>query len=175
MRDATLVLHVIDIASPAAAAHAEHVVTVLGEIGAGETAQLLVMNKVDLIDPAALPAQIAAIEARIRNTEKTVHSEGTVGISALGGLGLAELLAKIDAILPFDPIVRGRFRVPVSDGATIHLLHEKGRVLHVEYGDEFCSLDVELPESLVRRLSDRGLEMLVEKPVDASAPPVDIH
>jgi GTP-binding protein HflX len=168
VRDATLVLHVIDISSPAAAAHAEHVVTVLGEIEAGETPQLLVMNKVDMLDPATLSSEIAAVEARVRNTAETLHAEGTVGISALTGVGLDTLLARIDAILPFDPIVRLRVRVPVGDGMTIHILHERGRVLHAEYGEEFCELEVELPESVQRRFESRISAVPVENSVEAS-------
>jgi hypothetical protein len=48
--------------------------------------------------------------------------------------------------------VRTQLRVPAGDGATLALLHEFGRVLSSHYDGEFCQLDVEIPESLKRRL-----------------------
>ncbi|HEY2844928.1 MAG TPA: GTPase HflX, partial [Bryobacteraceae bacterium] len=60
--EAELLLHVVDASSPAAAEHTAHVLATLGEIGAAETSQILVLNKADLIpgepDAAALARRI---------------------------------------------------------------------------------------------------------------------
>ena len=48
--EASLLLHVVDVSSPHAASHTEHVLKVLAEIGAEATPQLLVFNKLDLLD-----------------------------------------------------------------------------------------------------------------------------
>ena len=61
-------------------------------------------------------------------------------------------MALIDRILPVDPTVRTTLRVPHADGATLALLHEFGRVLETRYTGEYCEVDVEVPESLKRRL-----------------------
>ena len=47
--DATMILHVVDVSAPQAAEHAEHVLQVLREIGAGQIPQLLVLNKMDRV------------------------------------------------------------------------------------------------------------------------------
>jgi len=39
-----------------------------------------------------------------------------------------------------------------SDGATLALLHEFGRVLRAEYVGDVCEVEAEIPESLQRRL-----------------------
>ena len=60
----------------------------------------------------------------------------------------------IDTVLPMDPVLRTKLRVPAGDGATLALLHEFGKVLSSQYEGEFCDLEVEIPESLKRRLPD---------------------
>ena len=47
--EAELLLHVVDASSPDAAQHTAHVMATLSEIGAAETPQILVLNKVDQI------------------------------------------------------------------------------------------------------------------------------
>src|SRR5579863_9447701 len=62
--EAELLLHVVDASSPEAAGHTAHVFTTLSEIGAAETPQILVLNKVDRIpgdpDVGALARRILA-------------------------------------------------------------------------------------------------------------------
>ncbi len=61
--DADVLLHVVDAASPLAAEQMAEVERVLEEIGAERIPQILVFNKLDLIEPAAQPRVLAdAIE-----------------------------------------------------------------------------------------------------------------
>jgi GTPase len=143
--EATLILHVVDVSSPHALAHTGHVLSVLAEIGAAAIPQLLVLNKVDRLEggldvESTRHRLLAGQEAR------------AVAISALTGEGFDRLLAVMDEVLPFDPLVRTRLRLPLSDGARIAMLHELGRVLHTRYDGDACELDVEIPESLRRKL-----------------------
>ena len=81
---------------------------------------------------------------------------GVVAISALTGAGIDRLLAAIDEALPLDPIVRTTMRLPSGDGATLAMLHEFGRVLSTRYLEEDgeqVEVEVELPESIQRRLN----------------------
>ncbi len=148
--EAALLLHVVDASSPHAAANIEHVQQVLTEIDAHRTQQVLVLNKADLLpdadeqarqlrrilkDPSGLPPHAAAV-------------------SALTGRGMEGLLRLMDDALPVDPIVRIRVRVPAADGATMHLLHEYGRVSAKEFHDDVCELVVDAPESLRRLLGN---------------------
>jgi GTP-binding protein HflX len=80
-----------------------------------------------------------------------------VAVSALTGAGIPRLLRAIDEALPLDPVVHASFRLPVGDGATLALLHQFGRVLDKQYGEEWCEVEAEIPESLRRRLAGSGL------------------
>jgi len=142
--EATLILHVVDVSSPNATEHTAHVHQVLDEIGAGRIPQLLVLNKVDRL-PQGDARSGADIAAR-------AHIP-SVAISALTGQGIEPLLTKIDEVLPFDLLSRVQFRFPVGDGAGLSLLHEMGRVLDVRYGEKYCDVDAEVPESLRQRLA----------------------
>ena len=75
-----------------------------------------------------------------------------VAISALTGEGLPDLLEAIDQALPLDPVVHTILRIPAGDGATLALLHEFGKVLAKRYPEDRCEIEVEIPESLKRRL-----------------------
>jgi hypothetical protein len=60
----------------------------------------------------------------------------------------------VDKVLPFDPLVETTFRFPLSEGAGIAMVHAAGRVLETRYDAEFCELRAEVPESLMKRLSE---------------------
>jgi GTP-binding protein HflX len=146
--DAALVLHVVDASSPAAPEHVAHVRKVLAEIGAGNIPQLLVLNKIDRLDAGF---DDAAWGRRMGNEDS--GGLRAVGISAVTGMGVDRLVAAIDEVLPFDPILRAVYRFPAADGATLALLHACGKVLEVRYEGSECLADVEAPESLGRRVS----------------------
>jgi hypothetical protein len=63
------------------------------------------------------------------------------------------LLGLIDDVLPFDMMVRARFRLSVGDGANIHLLHEFGRVMRTDCEDDHFIIEAEVSQSLKDRLS----------------------
>jgi GTP-binding protein HflX len=146
VKEAALILHVVDSSSPAAGDHVTHVSKVLAEIGAEAIPQILVLNKMDRLpgDAAAEPPAFARY-----------FPAPVAAVSALTGAGMDGLLAAIDQALPLDPIVRTTLRLPAADGATLALLHEFGRVLETRYGEDAAEVEVEveIPESLKRRLS----------------------
>jgi GTP-binding protein HflX len=150
VKEAELILHVVDIASAAAGDHVAHVTKVLAEIGASEIPQILVMNKLDRIAAGSVP-DVAALRRRL--VGDAASNAPAIAISSLTGAGIAELLAAIDEALMLDPIVRARFRLPAGDGATLALLHEFGRVLDVRYHGQECEVEAEIPQSVQRRLS----------------------
>jgi len=135
--EASLILHVVDISSPYASAHVAHVLKVLHEIGAEPIPQVLVLNKIDRpeqhLDPARMEGRTAAV-------------------SALSGQGIDALLAVVDEVLPFDPLVRARFRFPLAEGAGVALVHAGGRVLEAHYENTYCEIEAEVSTSLKRRL-----------------------
>src|SRR5262249_27572333 len=77
-------------------------------------------------------------------------------VSALEGIGLEELLRRIDAAIPVDPMISVSLRVPLTEGRTLALLHALGRVRKSRVQDSHMLLDADVPESIVRRLDLDG-------------------
>ncbi len=146
--ESELLLHVVDASSPSAEEQTAHVLATLNEIGAGETAQILVLNKSDLLpdhpDAAALARRILGAPEH--------QPAGAVAISARTGDGLVDLLKKIDQTLGLDPLAECAFRFPVGEGGPLHLLHEHARVLSTRYDHRYCYVKAVAPASIRRRL-----------------------
>jgi GTP-binding protein HflX len=147
--EAALLLHVVDASSAQAAQHTAQVMATLSEIGAAETTQILVLNKADLIpgdpDPAALARRLLA--------DPEQRPASAVAISAKSGAGVDALLNKIDEMLALDPLSPCRFRFPIADGASLHLLHERAQVTATRYDGDFCEVEALTPESVKRMLA----------------------
>jgi GTP-binding protein HflX len=154
VKEASVILHVVDVSAPAAAENTARVFQVLAEIDAAQIPQILVLNKVDrAVEGESFDAE--AIRRRLLGTS-TGHTDArAVAISALSGEGIDRLLTVIDEVLPLDPIVHASFHLPAGDGATMALLHEFGKVLSTRYHDEGCEIEAEIPLSLQRRLAAR--------------------
>jgi len=149
--EAALLLHVVDASSPSAPQHTAHVFEVLADIGADQTQQILVLNKMDQIDPAG--GDIESLTQRILGEVKASARTQAVPVSARTGAGFDALLEAIDKALPLDPVSRQRFLIPAGEGSLIHLLHERAKVLSSQYRGDICEIDAEVPESVKRQLS----------------------
>jgi GTPase len=141
---AAILLQVTDATSPTAAEQMAQVENVLRELDAADKPQIHVLNKIDLFDEET--------RAQLKDAKECVH------ISAARALHLDRLLAAIDARLDQDPIARARLRVPQSEGKVLAQLESRSVILSRGYvsnenGDEVVELEVDAPESLLRRLS----------------------
>ncbi len=163
--EAHIILHVVDCSSEQAPAHIQEVFRVLGEIGAKETPQLLVLNKSDRLEGTEADAGIL-VPRFLAAAEQNAATPGVL-VSGKTGAGIGDLLAQIDKMLAFDPVEKAIFRIPAGDGAAIALLHQNGRVVTEVYDGETCELEVEAPESLRRKLS-RYQSAQGRKPVENS-------
>ncbi|MBI3209022.1 MAG: GTPase HflX [Candidatus Solibacter usitatus] len=150
VRQAALLIHVVDASSPLAEDHARQVMEVLREIEAAETSQILVLNKSDLTGESSPDAAISRLLGEEANASRT----RAVAVSARTGSGIPRLLQVIDEVLPADPMLETHFRIPAGDGATIHEIHSNAAVERVDYHDEACEIVASAPESLRRRLRD---------------------
>lgn len=167
VNEAALILHVVDCAAEHAREHAMHVLEVLAEIGAGETPQVLVLNKADLLPPdhedvAVLAQRILGTQALDAHAPEHApdipakpHSPalGAALVSARTGEGLDRLFSLIDSALAFDNVRKEQFRIPLAAGAAIALLHSSARVLSEHYSDVVCEIEAEVPESIRRKLA----------------------
>jgi GTP-binding protein HflX len=144
VQEAALIIHVSDISNPHHTEHDADVLKILDDLGVRDRLRLNVFNKIDQLSDDDLAALKKSNEKR----------ENAVFTSAVSGAGLDELLIRIDAMMPVDPLVNLHLRIPVSDGRHLSLVHACGRVLQSQVLDGHMDIEAELPESLARRLED---------------------
>ncbi len=135
---ASLLLHVSDVTSPTAAEQQAQVEDVLRELDSQDKPRIYVMNKIDLLPEKKRES--------LRDTDTVAH------VSAAKGTGLAELLELIDAKIEQDPLQRVHLRVPQSEGKVLASLEARALILSRVYREGLVDLEVQLPESLLRRV-----------------------
>jgi 50S ribosomal subunit-associated GTPase HflX len=101
------------------------------------------MNKVDLLD---VEVAEGLMNGALRDDAKTLY------VSAAEGTGLEKLLERIDTMIDEDRVSRVHLRVPQKEGKTLAMLEAKARIYSREYKDGAVELEVEAPESVVRRV-----------------------
>jgi GTP-binding protein HflX len=139
---ADLLLHVVDASSDETGmlVQIQAADSVLGEIGAGEKPRILVLNKMDLLDPDQ------RAEVRIRLPE-------AIPVSALTGEGLEELKSRVDSVFEesMSPI---ELFVPYSQGARLHDLHEVAGRIDREDEADGVRVRTRLPHGQIHRFED---------------------
>jgi len=146
VQEAALILHVSDVSNPHHAELDEEVDKILNDLGVADRPRLRVFNKVDQLtqEQRALLIHPYAMGAGTNG--------GPVLASGLTGEGVEELLRRMDAALPVDPVVTLSLRLPLAEGRTLALVHALGRVLHSEVEDSHMLMDAEVPVSIARKL-----------------------
>ena len=122
VRQADLLLHVVDISHPGALEQAQTVQAVLTELEAADKPMVIALNKMDAVTELPVLPELGR----------------TVPISALHRTNLGLLAAAIAEGLSDRPI-RTRFVIPFTRGDLLGLLHVKGDVVsmnHTESGTE---------------------------------------
>ena len=147
VQEAALILQVSDVSNPHHAELDEEVDKILNDLGVADRPRLRVFNKVDRLTQ----------EQKAPLVHPYAMGAGTNGgpalISALTGEGVEELLRRMDAALPVDPVVTLSLRLPLAEGRTLALVHALGRVLHSEVEDSHMLLHAEVPVSIARKLN----------------------
>lgn len=151
--EAALILHVVDVSSGDAHVHVAEVFRILAEIGAQATPQILVLNKCDRLEGETAAQDPAVLAARLLGDAGHEAPVPAVVVSGKTGEGVDRLIARIDAVLTFDPVETATFRIPLADAASIAMLHERGKVLAEDYDGDSCHMQVQAPQSLRVRLN----------------------
>ncbi|MFI4975821.1 MAG: GTPase HflX [Caulobacterales bacterium] len=124
VKEADVILHVRDIASPESEAEAADVRKVLAELGVEEASRILeVWNKIDLLSPEAR----AALPAKVRP-----FGDAAVTVSAVTGEGCERLVDRIAGLIDEGPVVT--ISLAAGDGEGLAWVYRHGRVL--ERGDD---------------------------------------
>jgi GTPase len=144
---ATLVLHVRDAAHHESGEQRRDVQKVLNDIGIDPADPRLVevLNKIDLLDPAA--------RAELTGAGDSTHV--TIAVSAVTGEGCDRLLRLIDERMgQSQDIVE--LEVGLSDGASLAWLYRRGEVLRREDRDGIAHLQVRLDAPNLARFRQRS-------------------
>jgi GTP-binding protein HflX len=135
---ADLVVHLVDASQPDPTGQIEAVRKVLAEVGAADVPELLVLNKVDLIDDLT--------RARLGR-----QFPGTPQISAVTGEEINRLLLDVAARLP-HPDVCLTALLPFERGDLLDRAYREGEVLEVEHLAEGTRMIVRAPAALAHAL-----------------------
>ncbi len=135
---AALIIQVSDATIPIRAEQDEQVEVVLRELEVAAKPRLRVINKIDLLPAAA--------RDQLRDDSRTVH------VSALKATGLGTLLDSIDDTLQEDPLSRVQLRIPQREGKALAMTEAGARIYSRNYKDGLVEMDLQAPESLLRKL-----------------------
>jgi GTPase len=165
-REASLLLHVVDAIDPRRETHKAQVNAVLAEIGAEHIPQVVVYNKIDLLDGGDAPH----IE---RDSENRVAA---VWISAARRTGL-ELLERAIAERLARTARGARVRIAPTAGALRSRLYSRGAVRSEHALDDgSVDLAVELPDvQLLELARTRGVEILEVQGSDVPCTPAEVY
>jgi GTPase len=121
--EADLIVQVLDASSPAVLEQAATVEQVLADLGAKDKPRVVVLNKVDLLGPAARRRAIGTISSRY---------PGAVPISATKHTGFGELLSAVDQSSRGDTVAF-EILVPYGGESVLAALRKVGGVERTEY------------------------------------------
>jgi len=117
--ESDLIVHVVDASHPDPASQIATVREVIGEVGARNIQELIVFNKIDLVDETQRLA--------LRGMEP-----GSIEVSARTGEGVEELMSKIASMLP-EPDIEVKVLIPYDRGDLVSRLHLSSRIMMLEY------------------------------------------
>src|SRR5512146_380951 len=139
-READLLLHVVDASDAECDQRIEDVQGVLAEIGAGDVPQIVVYNKIDVMD-ARVPNLDSIDGGRVQR----------VWLSAATGAGLDLLRDAITHALRRDRVHRW-LQVPDSAGRLRARLFESGLVANERAAQSGWELEIDAPRALIEPL-----------------------
>ena len=138
IRDADVIVHVVDGSDDVPREQIAAVREVLSEIDAGDVPEIIAINKADVADENV-------------TAEVLRHEPHAVLVSARSGLGIGELLAAIDADLP-RTLVDVDVVVPYERGDLLARVYREGDVVSVDHEEHGSHLKARVAEDLAREL-----------------------
>lgn len=126
VREADILLHIVDGSARIAHEYIDVVVTTLNELNATNKRTVLVLNKVDKMDQD----QVFMLKEEY---------DDAIFISAERGIGLTELEQKIEELIEDEYLSRSML-IPISKYKAIAFIHEKATVISEKYIDDSVEL-----------------------------------
>ena len=147
VREADVLIHMIDISNPSWKKQEQSVNQVLQEIDAGDKPVVRVYNKIDLLDKD---------DAETIKTEAALSENFSVGVSSLTGDGLADFVAVVENALS-GLLVSVELELPYSCGNEINLIHEVGAIDIIDYRENGTYVLGKVPRSLAMKLDQYSI------------------
>lgn len=126
VRDADVLLHIVDASSRLVDDYIKVVEDTLKELGMNQSKKLLVFNKIDAIDPE-----------KLINLKR--EFPGALYVSAFRGIGLEKLQDRLEKIIE-EKYVEFDYRIPMSHYKAVAYLHEVGIVDNEHYDGNYVSI-----------------------------------
>ncbi|MEX0945620.1 MAG: GTPase HflX [Balneolaceae bacterium] len=126
VREADVLLHIVDATSKLVEDYIEVVESTLSELGIKKTKKLLVFNKIDAIEPE-----------KLMNLKRDYP--GAIYVSAYRGIGLEKLQENLEKIIE-EKYVDFDYRLPMSHYKAVAYLHEVGIVDKEHYDGNYVSI-----------------------------------
>jgi GTPase len=137
LAEADVLVHVVDASHPGLDDQMQAVESLLGELELMGRPTVVALNKIDRLEPGAARALLARFDG--------------VAISARTGEGMESLRTRIDEALQ-PRVARLTLRIPYSDGPSLAVCYERGRVISRRNEPDGVRLEVELPRRLLTSL-----------------------
>ncbi|WP_105566849.1 GTPase HflX [Microbacterium halophytorum] len=136
--DADVIVHVVDANHPDPAGQIQTVRDVLGDVGARDLPEIVVFNKVDLVD---------------ESTRLVLHGlePRAVFVSSHTGEGIEELRRVVEEALPV-PAVEVSLVVPYSRGDLVSAVHEHGHIIERRHEADGTFIRARVAPSLAAEL-----------------------
>ena len=134
--ESDLIVHVVDGAHPDPQEQIRAVRAVINEIGGGEIAEIIAINKADVAPPEKLMQLLR-------------EEPNSFAFSARTGFGIETLVAAIEAALP-RPRVEIKTVIPFSRGDLVSAIHERGEIFTETYLPEGTSIHALVDGSLAK-------------------------
>jgi GTP-binding protein HflX len=150
VREANLLLHIIDISNPNWREQAQAVEEVLAQLEVTRTPTIAVYNKADLI--SAGPAEY----------DPALPGHRPVLLSARTGAGLMTLVKEITQELE-SFAMEVELKIPYTNAGVLSRLHDQGRILAEAYESDGIRVSVVVPHSAARGLRKYLLHQEDEK------------
>lgn len=141
IREADLLLHVVDVASPVKKEYIRTVCETLKELGADKKPEILVFNKVDLV---SCPEDLTAIR---------MEYPDSVFVSATRSIGLEEISSEIKKKVESNYIYRN-IAVPLSRYHVVSYLHDVAEVKQETYDADSVLVAVRIHKKFIGRLEE---------------------
>lgn len=146
VKEADLILHVVDVSDFHYEEHLKTVNNVLDELGVHDKPLLYVFNKIDVLD-----------DRSVMDEMKSDYPE-SVFISAERGMFLNRLVDEMREFIQ-EQVTELRVTVPINKTKVLSQMHELGNVVSIEYKDGQAIVDVRTNDANAARI-----ERMVESP-----------